>query len=73
MIVGSNFDNNLEIRATFTVGTATGIDAATTVSNKTVNVYNLNGMLIKKAVPADDLMNITKGVYIVNGKKYVVK
>lgn len=73
LIVGSNFDNNLEIRATFTVGTATGIDAATTVSNKTVNVYNLNGMLIKKAVPADDLMNITKGVYIVNGKKYVVK
>ena len=40
------------------------------VGGKT-NVYNLNGQIIR--ANTDDLSNLPKGVYIVNGKKYFVK
>ena len=35
------------------------------------DVYNLNGMLVRKN--ATDLNGLNKGIYIVNGKKYIVK
>ena len=35
------------------------------------DVYNLNGMLVRKN--ATDLNGLRKGIYIVNGKKYIVK
>jgi len=35
------------------------------------NIYNLNGQLVKKNVTTLD--GLTKGIYIVNGKKFIVK
>lgn len=35
------------------------------------NVYNVNGQLVRQNT--DDLSGLAKGIYIVNGKKYIVK
>lgn len=35
------------------------------------NVYSMSGVLMK--ANATDLDNLPKGIYIVNGKKYIVK
>ncbi len=57
-----------------TVSSTTGIDqlfggnVATTKQGK--NVYNINGQLVNANGSLSDL---PKGVYIVNGKKYVMK
>lgn len=41
---------------------------------KTVNVYNIQGVLVKKGVEvAKALEGLPKGIYVYNGKKYVVK
>ncbi len=51
----------------------TGIDQLfgdNTVTKQGKNVYNLNGQLVKANGTLNDL---PKGVYIVNGKKYIVK
>lgn len=45
------------------------IDAASKAD--AYNVYNLNGMLVKKN--AASLEGLAKGIYIVNGKKYIVE
>lgn len=41
------------------------------VVNTTFDVYNLNGMKVRSNV--NSLNGLAKGIYIVNGKKYVVK
>lgn len=57
----------------FTVQTVDGIMDQTLATNERdkVNVYLLNGQLVRSN--AKDLEGLPKGVYIVNGKKYVVK
>lgn len=52
---------------TFTWGTGTGITGTKAVDNSKAPVYNLSGM--RMANPS----NLQKGVYISNGKKFVVK
>lgn len=37
------------------------------------NVYNMHGILIKESATSMDVQNLPKGMYIVNGKKVVVK
>lgn len=50
---------------------ATGIDAAHATGRKaTGNVYSLNGKLIGRDL---DLKALPRGVYIVDGKKFIVK
>jgi hypothetical protein len=49
----------------------TGIDAIA-AENRNVNVYNLNGVLVRKNVAAGKAMNgLAKGVYLINGRKIV--
>lgn len=49
----------------------TGIDAIA-AENGNVNVYNLNGVLVRKNVAAGKALNgLAKGVYLINGKKIV--
>ena len=51
----------------------TGIEEVATAEIKTVNngvVYNINGQVVRTD---GDLQGLSKGVYIVNGKKHVVK
>ena len=52
-------------------GTATGIEEAPVIAptvNTDVKVYNVSGQLV-----GTSLRGLSKGMYIVNGKKYVVK
>jgi hypothetical protein len=49
----------------------TGIDTIA-AENGNVNVYNLNGVLVRKNVAAGKALNgLAKGVYLINGKKIV--
>lgn len=49
-------------------GTVTGINNATTAATAKEAIYNLQGVRV-----SGDLKRLTKGVYIVNGQKVVVK
>ena len=49
-------------------GTVTGINNATTTATAKEAIYNLQGVRV-----SGDLKHLTKGVYIVNGQKVVVK
>lgn len=49
-------------------GTVTGINKATTAATAKEAIYNLQGVRV-----SGDLKHLTKGVYIVNGQKVVVK
>ena len=52
-------------------GSVTAIDDVHVSPQASFDVYHINGMLVKKN--AIDLNGLDKGIYIVNGKKYVVK
>ena len=55
-------------------GTTTGIDSTVAEEDATVNVYNLNGILVRENVKMSEALNgLQKGVYIVNGTKKAVK
>ena len=56
----------------YTSGT-TGITAITADSTKSANPYDLSGRLIAKNATADNLKGLSKGIYILNNKKYTVK
>lgn len=43
------------------------------VSNETVSVYSVAGMLVKENIAQSEVNALPKGLYIVNGKKVVVK
>lgn len=53
----------------------TGIETiGTGAETSTVNVYNLNGMLVRQNVnKATASKGLQKGIYIINGEKYVVR
>ena len=52
-------------------GTSTGIEGVVSGQN-TVDVYSVSGAAVKKGANAADLKAL-KGIYIVNGKKVVLK
>ena len=52
-------------------GSVTAIDDVHVSPQGFFDVYHINGMLVKKN--AIDLNGLDKGIYIINGKKYVVK
>lgn len=56
----------------YTSGT-TGITAITADSTKSANLYDLSGRLIAKNATADNLKGLSKGICILNNKKYTVK
>lgn len=43
------------------------------VSDEAVSVYNVAGMLVKENIALSEVSTLPKGLYIVNGKKVVVK
>ena len=52
----------------------TGIDDVRSDAAPTVDVYNLQGVKVKKQVEENDLYrNLPSGIYVVNGKKVMVK
>ena len=52
-------------------GETTGIEDVKTLDGKTFDVYGIDGMLVRKN--ATNLNGLAKGVYVVNGKKYIAK
>ena len=52
-------------------GETTGIEDMKTLAGKTFDVYSIDGMLVRKN--ATSLNGLAKGVYVVNGKKYIAK
>lgn len=50
-----------------------GVANGLAVGTESVNVYNLQGMLVVKNASNSDIKNLAPGMYIVNGKKVVVK
>lgn len=52
-------------------GSVTAIDDVQVSPQASFDVYHINGMQVKKN--AIDLNGLDKGIYIINGKKYVVK
>ena len=52
-------------------GEATGIEAVETAGEKAFDVYTISGVQVRRA--AKTLDGLQKGIYIVNGKKQVVK
>lgn len=52
-------------------GETTGIEDVKTLNGKTFDVYGIDGMLVRKN--ATNLNGLAKGVYVVNGKKYIAK
>ncbi len=62
--------NDIRVDGAFVVD---GIDNLVD-ANTTVMVYNINGVLIKKNVKYQDALRVlSKGMYIINGKKILVK
>ena len=68
-------------RAYISVGSLGGEtdDEATAIKERTIDdsdmvkVYNLSGVLVKQSTKEDALKGLAKGVYIVNGKRVMVK
>ena len=55
-------------------GTTTGIDSTVAEEDATVDVYNLNGILVRQNVKMGEALDgLQKGIYIVNGTKKAVK
>ena len=53
---------------------STGIHGITTApAGSKSNIYDLSGRVIKKQATTADLASLSKGIYILNNKKYVVK
>ncbi len=63
---------NPEIRLTYTVDPA-GSGVASVVEISNCDVYDLQGRVVLHNASNDDLKNLSKGIYVVNGKKIVVK
>ena len=63
---------NAEIRLTYTVTIGTGIDGINAGTNN-LTVYSIDGVCVLRNAKADDLKNLEKGLYIVNGKKMVIR
>ncbi len=61
--------SDVTIEGSFTVD---GIE--TVVTNRLVDVYTLQGVMMKRQIPVEELeQELPGGIYIVNGKKMVVK
>lgn len=50
-----------------------GIESELTSANELVNVYSIDGTLVKENVSIGKIKQLTPGLYIVNGKKVVVR
>ena len=74
---GSGYLKNVpetEEEGEYTVGMPTGIQNATVIRKESGNVYTVSGILVRKdAKVGNALQNLPKGVYIMNGKKFIVK
>ena len=60
------------LKATCEVNAASGVEMVFANSNTPVDVFNLQGVLIKKAATREDIRHLTPGMYIVGGIKVII-
>ena len=63
---------NPSLSYTYVVKEVTGIDAILSIGGE-VEVYDVNGVLIRKAQAAEALEGLSRGIYIINGQKIAIK
>lgn len=62
------------IKVTFGKDITTGITHVSVTAEKLVDVYTLNGALLRSRVSSDNALNgLQPGVYVINGKKVIKK
>lgn len=54
------------------IGSA-GINNITSITTQTVDVYNLQGVLVKSNMPQNNINSLPAGLYIINGKKVIIR
>ena len=54
-------------------GTLTGVENVISDKVSTGDIYNMQGICVKRAATTEDLNTLPTGIYIINGKKIVVK
>ena len=65
---------NPELTYTFIIDNTTGIGGIEAEDgNVNVEVYGIDGCIVAKGKKADVLKNLTKGIYIINGQKVVIR
>lgn len=62
-----------QINLTYTLEGTTAIDNLSGDDNDNVSIYNINGLKVARGIEKSPVKNLPKGIYIVNGKKVVVK
>lgn len=67
------FETEADTNVKVTTSTTSGIDNILTDANATADVYNLQGICIRRAATAADIKALPAGIYIVNGAKVAVK
>lgn len=55
------------------INSTAGVDTDSLLSDEGYTVYSLQGTVVIKNATANDLKNLQKGVYIVNGEKIIVR
>ena len=60
------------LKATCEVNAASGVELVFANSKSPVDVFNLQGVLIKKAATREDIRHLTPGMYIVGGIKVII-
>ena len=65
-------DYNPALKYTFTLIDGEGIGEVL-ADTETADVYTISGILVKKDATQEDLKNLKKGIYIISGKKVIIK
>lgn len=65
--------NTEDIVFVYTIGGGAGIDGLTSTEGGKVTVYDISGNLLVRDADASAVKSLAKGLYIINGKKVVIK
>lgn len=67
------FETEADTNVKVTTSTTSGIDNILNDANATADVYNLQGICVRRAATSADVKALPAGIYIVNGAKVAVK
>ncbi len=68
-----NESANPEIYAFYTIKETLGIEDVAVGANKASNVYDIYGRTVLRNANADAVNSLESGIYIVNGKKVLIR
>lgn len=68
-----NLNKEYTIKNAFTIAGLVGVDETVAETETVAPVYDLMGRTVLENATMDDINNLPAGMYIFNGKKYVVK